>query len=373
MQNTTIISRLRDFWRGRKAPSGAAGERGTLIPFTRRRRKVALALQGGGAHGAFTWGVLDRVLEDSGLEIEALSGTSAGAVNAAVLASGYSKGGAAGARDNLTAFWQALSHVARLNPLRPSMLEALAFGRDLELSYSHIMRDMFSRVVSPYQFNPFDLNPLKNLIADFVDVEALRQPGAIHLIVAATNAETGAARLFANEEITLDVLLASACLPAVSQAVKLDDGHYWDGGFSSNPPLLPLIEATTASDVVVVRLNPSAERSLPVTAPKIQTRLNRIVFDAPLKRELDELDRLRQLAAESGVHRSRLGRRLSGLSVHIIGEDELMNGIGAASQAHPDAKLIELLHREGRASCARWLERVPAAPAAPKQSATAAQ
>lgn len=361
MPNTTIISRLRDFLRGDGKASATTGERGTLIHFARKRRKVALALQGGGAHGAFTWGVLDRVLEDATLEIEALSGTSAGAINAAVLAAGYAKGGAGQARENLTAFWQALAHVARLNPMRPTALEALAFGRDMELSYSHIMRDILSRVVSPYQFNPFDLNPLKNLLAGFVDIDALRGPGAIRLIIAATNAETGAARLFTNEELTLDVLLASACLPSVSQAVKLDEGYYWDGGFSSNPPLLPLIEASTASDVVVVRLNPSAEPGLPVTAPKIQTRLNRIVFDAPLKRELDELDRLRLLTAESGSQRSRLGRRLSGLNVHIIVEDDLMNGLGAASQAHPDAKLIDLLHREGRASCMRWLERAPQA------------
>ena len=174
-------------------------------------------------------------------------------------------------------------------------------------------------------------------------------------MIAATNAETGAARLFTNEELTLDVLLASACLPQVSQAVKLDDGHYWDGGYSSNPPLLPLIERTSANDVVLVRLNPASDRGLPVTAPKIQTRLNRVVFDAPLKRELDELDRLRRVTAESGAQRSTLGRRLANMRLHEIGEDELMNEVGAASQNHPDARLIDLLHREGRASGERWL------------------
>jgi NTE family protein len=141
----------------------------------------------------------------------------------------------------------------------------------------------------------------------------------------------------------------------LSQAVKIGDGHYWDGGFSSNPPLLPLIERTAARDVVLVRLNPSTERGLPVTAPKIQSRLNRIVFDTPLKRELDELERLRQVTAESGTHRSALGRRLADFALHTIGEDDLMNEVGAASQSHPDARLIEMLHREGRASCERWL------------------
>lgn len=355
MQNIAILEKLRTLLR-RKDPSPTAKAAGELIPFASRRaeRRVAFALQGGGAHGAFTWGVLDRALEE-GFAIEAISGTSAGAINAAVLASAHAQGGAPYARARLAEFWQALAQVARLSPLRPTMLEAVAFGRDLELSATSIMRDILSRVVSPYQFNPLDVNPLRQILAEFVDVEALRAPTAIRLLIAATNAQTGAARLFANEELSLDVLLASTCLPALSQAVRLDDGHYWDGGYASNPPLLPLIERTASRDVVLVRLNPSAEPGLPVTAPKIQSRLTRIVFDAPLKRELDELERLRQVTAESGAHRSALGRRLANLRLHEIGEDELMNEVGAASQSHPDARLIELLHREGRASCERWL------------------
>jgi NTE family protein len=370
MPNTTIITRLRDFWRGDKAASQGATGRGTLIPFKRKPRAIALALQGGGAHGAFTWGALDRVLEDQSLEIEALSGASAGAINAAVLASAYAEGGASHARTQLTEFWLALVKLARMSPLRPTALEAIAFGRDMELAASSIMRDMISRVVSPYQFNPLDVNPLRQLLGDFVNVEALKEPSAIRLIVAATNAETGAARLFTNEELTLDVLLASACLPSISQAVRIDDGYYWDGGFSSNPPLLALIEKTTASDVVIVRLNPEAERGLPVTAPKIQSRVNRIVFDAPLKRELDELDRLRRVTSEAGAQRTALGRRLARLKLHTIGEDELMTELGAASQLHPDAKLIERLYREGRASCERWLT-APAARMSEPQAVTA--
>jgi len=362
MQNIAILEKLRTLLRRKDAPP-RNGEAAELIPFARlrRARRVAFALQGGGAHGAFTWGVLDRALEE-GLDVEAISGTSAGAINAAVLASAHAKGGAPYARARLSAFWQTLAQVARLSPLRPSMLEAVAFGRDMELSASAIMRDMLSRVVSPYQFNPLDVNPLRQILGEFVDFEALRGPNAIRLLIAATNAETGAARLFANEDLSLDVLLASTCLPALSQAVKLDDGYYWDGGFSSNPPLLPLIECTAARDVVLVRLNPLSERGLPVTAPKIQSRLNRIVFDTPLKRELDELERLRQVTAESGTHRSALGRRLAGLALHTIGEDELMNEVGAASQSHPDTRLIELLHREGRASCERWLSTAAAMP-----------
>jgi NTE family protein len=356
MHNIAILDKLRALFARRDALAPSERDAAKLIPFARKRapRNVAFALQGGGAHGAFTWGVLDRALED-GVAIEAISGASAGAINAAVLASAHAQGGAPYARARLAAFWQTLAQIARLNPLRPSALETLAFGRDLELAATSIMRDMLSRVVSPYQFNPLDVNPLRQVLSDFVDIDAIRNPGAIRLLIAATNAETGAARLFANEDLTLDVLLASACLPQVSQAVKLDDGYYWDGGFTSNPPLLPLIERTAARDVVLVRLNPESERGLPVTAPKIQSRLNRIVFDAPLKRELDELERLIRVTAESGMHRSALGRRLGAMRLHTIGEDELMNDVGAASQGHPDARLIERLHREGRASCDRWL------------------
>ena len=356
MQNIAIFEKLRALLARKNAAPHAEPREAQLIPFApkRKARTVAFALQGGGAHGAFTWGVLDRALEQ-GLDIEAISGASAGAINAAVLASAYAQGGAPYARSRLAAFWQALAHVARMSPLRPTMLEVLAYGRDLELAASAIWRDMLSRVVSPYQFNPLDVNPLRQILGKFVDVEALRAPNAIRLLIAATNAETGAPRLFTNDEMTVDVLLASACLPQVSQAVKLDDGYYWDGGFSSNPPLLPLIERTSARDVVLVRLNPVSDRGLPVTAPKIQTRLNRIVFDAPLKRELDDLERLRRVTAESGMQRSAMGRRLADMRLHEIFEDELMNEVGAASQNHPDARLIEMLSREGRASCERWL------------------
>jgi NTE family protein len=355
MQHITILERLRALLPSRTQSEPAT--RGTLIPFVRRKveRTVALALQGGGAHGAFTWGVVDRILEDPQIRIEAISGASAGAINAAVLASGHAHGGAEAARENFQAFWQNLAQLARMSPLQPTPLATIAFGRDMELSFSYMWRDVVSRVISPYQFNPLDLNPLRDLLLKFVDFDALRGERAIRLLVAATNAETGASRIFRNDELSVEVLLASACLPTVHQAQKLDGGYYWDGGFTANPPLLPLIEATAARDVVVVRLNPAEEKGLPVTAPKIQTRLSRIVFDAALKQELEALDRLRCMAAESGHHRSTLGRRLADLRLHMIGEDALMNDIGGASQMHPDWRFVHFLRDHGRAAGTRWL------------------
>ena len=355
MQHITILERLRALLPTRTQSEPAT--QGTLIPFVRRKaeRKIALALQGGGAHGAFTWGVLDRILEDPHIRIEAVSGASAGAINAAVLASGYAQGGAETARESLQAFWQSLAQLARISPLQPTPLAALAFGRDIELSFSYMLRDVVSRVISPYQFNPLDLNPLRDLLLKFVDFDALRGEEAIRLLIAATNAETGASRIFRNDELSVEVLLASACLPAVHQAQKLDGGYYWDGGFTANPPLLPLIEATAAHDVVVVRLNPAEEKGLPVTAPKIQTRLSRIVFDAALKQELEALERMRLMAVESGHHRSTLGRRLADLRMHMISEDALMNDIGGASQLHPDWRFVHFLRDQGRAAGTRWL------------------
>ncbi len=373
MTQVTILDRLRRLFAAGHDAARESSVRGMLIPFARRHatRPLALALQGGGAHGAFTWGVLDRLLEDRHVRIEAISGTSAGAINAAVLASGFAREGAVGARKNLQEFWRTLAQRARMSPLQPAPLETLAFGRDTELSPSHMWRDMLSRVVSPYQFNPLDLNPLRDLLAQCVDIEALRRPDAIRLLIAATNAETGDCRLFANAELSLDVLLASACLPSVSQAVKLDDGWYWDGGFTANPPVLPLIETTAAPEVLVVRLNPTTEQGLPVTAPKIQSRVSRIVFDAPLKHELETLDRLRRLAVEGG-DRTRLGKRFAAVRVHAIAEDALMTGVGAASKLHPDWHLVHLLHDSGRSACERWLATPAQAVPAVRQTAAGA-
>jgi NTE family protein len=190
---------------------------------------------------------------------------------------------------------------------------------------------------------------------EFIDFDAIRRTDAFRLFIAATDVETGDARIFTGAELSPEVLLASACLPSVHQAVKIDGRYYWDGGFTANPPLMPLIEGCAANDVVIVRLNPTREEGVPVTAPKIQTRVNRIVFDAALKRELELIERLRRITVEAGAQRSALGRRLAGLQLHVIGEDGLMNEIGGASKIHPDWRLVHYLREQGYTACARWL------------------
>ena len=318
-------------------------------------RRLALALQGGGAHGAFTWGVLDRLLENNSRTIDAISGTSAGAINAAIFAAGYLDGGAGGARDRLDRFWHKLADLARLNPLQPTPFEIMALGRNIELSFAHILRDVMLQMFSPYQLNPLDLNPLRDLLVRFIDFKRLQESDAPRLFIAATNVETGEPSIFSNAELSPDVLLASACLPALHQAVRLADGYYWDGGFTANPPLLALVEGSVADEILIVRLNPQSERSLPVTAPGIQSRVNRIIFDAPLKRELEMIERLRFMAHDGGAARSPLGRRLAALTLHTISEDDVMSELGAASKLHPNWELVKYLKDVGRSACARWL------------------
>ncbi|HKO08606.1 MAG TPA: patatin-like phospholipase family protein [Alphaproteobacteria bacterium] len=317
--------------------------------------RLALALQGGGAHGAFTWGVLDRLLEVPGCRIVAISGSSAGAINAAVLAAGYLEGGPVAARERLEALWRKLAQLAAFSPLRPTPFEVLVLGRNSEWSFSHLAFDLVSRLLSPYQLNPLGLNPLRQVLVELIDFERLRSSDAIRLFVAATSVETGDARLFTNGELTPDVLLASACLPTLYPAVKLDGGHYWDGGFTANPPLLPLVEQCDASDIVLVRLNPRQEAGVPTTARGIQSRLSRIVFDNPLKRELESIDWLRRMAKKAGIGASGPAERLASLRLHTIGDDDVLSRLGNASKLHPDWPLVRGLRDAGREAAEGWL------------------
>jgi NTE family protein len=267
-------------------------------PWRPQRRRLNLALQGGGAHGAFTWGVLDQLLEDDRLVIDGVSGTSAGAVNAVMLADGLADRGSEGARKRLADFWRAASLggslpelqravVERLFPLLPQRASLPWFG-DL------------SRFFSPYDLNPLNINPLKDLIGRFVDFERIRT-GERNLFIAATNVLTGEPRVFAHHEITPEVVMASACLPLLFRAVEIDGVPYWDGGYSGNPVVLPFLQSDETTDVLIVQINPRERSKVPTTASEIMARMNEITFNAPLIAELRAL----QL---SGAHRARLHR-----------------------------------------------------------------
>jgi NTE family protein len=269
-------------------------ERPAIYALIRRRSPVAinLALQGGGAHGAFTWGVLDRLLEDGRFAPEGISGTSAGALNAVVLASGWLEGGGEGASTALGRFWRKIADLAGLRPLRAAGM-------------SQVAADFAASLLSPYYLNPFDLNPLRSIVEELVDFERLRAARAPQLFIAATNLRTGRGRIFRNGDLSSKAVLASACLPQLYQAVEIDGEAYWDGAFASNPPLLPLVQCCRARDLVLVQINPIEIDTVPRTAFEIRNRVGEIVFGRPL---VEELTRLSEAAGRAPVRRSHGSR-----------------------------------------------------------------
>jgi NTE family protein len=312
---------------------------------------VDLALQGGGSHGAFTWGVLDRLLEEPWIRIEAISGTSAGAMNAAVLADGWSKGGADGARAGLDAYWRRVSRAAAFSPLQRSPLERLMGRWTLDTSPAYLAMDLISRVFSPYDLNPTGFNPLRQVLAESIDFERL-VTSPIKLFITATNVHTGRGRIFRNGQITPEVLLASACLPTMFRAVEIDGEPYWDGGFAGNPTITPLVRESDAHDTILVQINPRERRNTPKTAGDILDRLNEISFNAPLLKELRMIALLRQ-AADPG---SGEGARWAGMRTHRIMTDRLAE-FGASSKLNAEWEFLEMLKVEGRKSAADFLTR----------------
>jgi NTE family protein len=311
---------------------------------TREPLDIDLALQGGGAHGAFTWGVLCRILEEDWLTIEAISGTSAGAMNAAVLASGYATGGREGARDALDRYWRKVSEAARFSPFQRSPLDVLLGRWTLDTSPLFVAMDMMSRVVSPYTLNPSGANPLTDILAGIIDFDAIAK-GPIKLFISATNVRTGRNRIFRNAEITPEVLLASACLPTLFQAVEIDGESYWDGGYSGNPTMTPLIEESNARDTILVQINPVERPDTPRTARDILNRLNEVSFNAVLLKEL----RMMALLQREALAGAGEGARWARMRVHRIASDA-MTELGYSSKLNAEWDFLTMLHDEGRRS-----------------------
>lgn len=310
---------------------------------------VDLALQGGGSHGAFTWGVLDRLMEEPWLRIEAISGTSAGAMNAALVADGWTQGGAAGARAALDAYWRRVSQAAAFSPLQPSLLDRLMGRWTIDTSPAYVVMDLMGRLLSPYDLNPLALNPLRAILADNINFERLAN-APIRLFITATNVRTGRGRIFRNAEITADVLLASACLPTMFQAIEIDGEPYWDGGYSGNPTLTPLVRESDAHDTILVQINPRERPELPRTANEILNRLNEISFNSPLMKELRMMALLRQVADPGHGE----GARWAGMRTHRIMSD-VLSGFGASSKLNAEWRFVSLLKEEGRSSADAFL------------------
>jgi NTE family protein len=303
---------------------------------------VDFALQGGGAHGAFTWGALDRLLEEPWLRIDGISGTSAGAMNAAVLVDGHAKGGADGARAALENFWRRVSNAAVLSPLRRTPLDILLGRWTLDHSPVFLAMDLMARVFSPYDLGPGGTNPLRDILAESVDFARLAQ-APIKLFITATNVRTGRGRVFRNGEITPDVLLASACLPTLFQAIEIDGEGYWDGGYSGNPTITPLVRECNSKDTVLVQINPVERPGLPRSARDILNRLNEVSFNAVLLKELRMIALLRQVAQPDNSENAKW----ADMRMHRISSDVMVE-LGYSSKLNAEWEFLCMLRDEGR-------------------------
>ena len=310
---------------------------------------IDFALQGGGAHGAFTWGALDRLLEEPWLQIDGISGTSAGAMNAAVLVDGHARGGADAARSALEAFWRNVSRAALLSPLRRGFLDVLLDRWSLDHSPVFVAMDMMARLFSPYDLNPGGFNPLRQILAESVDFERLGK-APIKLFVTATNVRTGQGRVFRNREITPDVLLASACLPTMFQAVEIEGESYWDGGYSGNPTITPLVRECKSHDTILVQINPVERTGTPKTAREILNRLNEVSFNAVLLKELRMIALLRQVADPGDTE----GALWAGMRIHRVASDLMVN-LGYSSKLNAEWDFLCMLRDTGRAASQSFL------------------
>jgi NTE family protein len=321
------------------------------------KKLVNLALQGGGAHGAFTWGVLDRFLEDERIEIDSITGTSAGAMNAVVCASGLMKNGVEGARENLDTFWRKISKSGngfKLVYHSPFQKFFNLWNSDMNISYR--LFEHLTRVFSPYMLNPYGYNPLKDILEETVDFELVRKCDRVNIFIGTTHVRTGKPRVFHNQKLSSDVVLASACLPFLFPAVKVEGEYYWDGGYTGNPPIFPLISRSKSHDVIVVHINPMIRDELPVTPNQIVTRVNEISFNSALMREFRAIDFVIRLL-EEGWLKEEFRPRLRHLLVHSISADQSMKNLGKSSKYSSDWAFLSYLKDLGRSEASQFLDK----------------
>jgi NTE family protein len=311
--------------------------------------RLSLALQGGGSFGAFTWGVIDRLLEAE-IALDTVSGVSAGAVNAVTLADGLAEGGAANARLRLERLWRRIAAAAPLAQAGHVVADSAALALDLS-----------TRVLSPYQFNPLGLNPLREILTDEIDFARLREASPVRLLIGATRVKDGTPRLFRHDEITLDAVLASACLPHLQHAVAIEGEWYWDGGYSANPPLRALALESAANDILLVQITPQEQLGLPHLSHDISRRVNQIVFNGPLQREIEALAELSAMCARRRFFRPRLCRKLERLRLHRIAAQDSIDGLNQASALTLSWPFVARLKQAGRQAAEACLSELPGA------------
>ncbi len=317
------------------------------------RKRISLALQGGGALGAYTWGALDRLLEDERIEIAAISGTSAGAMCAVVVADGLAEGGAEGARKQLRQFWEGVAHAGHSNPYRrtPTMAFLGAFMPAWAQENMAIWADAASRISSPYDFNPLNVNPLREVLEELVDFDRVRACKDIDIFIGATNVETGRMKIFSRPELTADHVLASACLPQLFQAVVIDGAPYWDGGYTGNPALFPLFDVKSTRDIFIVQIHPIERDGAPRAASAISARVQEITFNASLLAELRAIEFVGRLLDESRLPEGRYRKML----IHNMSEAHALTPLGIGVDLNTDLTFFNTLFETGRAAAERWL------------------
>ena len=317
-------------------------------------RKVALALQGGGSHGAFTWGVLDRMLEDETIDIIGATGTSAGAMNAIVLADGMVRGGPKHARSELRQFWEAIGKMVGFNSFLPwPMSGETAANTPLEQNPLYVAATMLCRQLSPYELNPLNYNPLRDLLIELIDFEGLRKQNAFEVMICATNVRTARRRVFQSADLSVDAVLASATLPQMMTAVEIDGESYWDGGFTGNPATTNLLRRLPKCDLIVVRIDPVHRNAVPRTPVEIVERMLEISFNSTFWLEFSALGFLSKLIDEGHLDRERFGRFL----FHGIEASSLMEKFPASSKANNYPAMLEYLFDLGRQTADAWLTR----------------
>jgi NTE family protein len=318
-------------------------------------KTINLALQGGGAHGAFTWGVLDQLLDDGRLTIEGISGASAGAVNAVLLADGLARGGPEEAKKRLAEFWRAASLGGDLPPLQRAAVERLFSFLPAEGSPVQAWVQALSRYLSPYDLNPLNINPLKDLIERFIDFEAVRKSD-VALFVSATNVHTGRLRIFPRDKISADVVMASACLPFLFRAVEIDGEPYWDGGYLANPPLFPFFSSTESEDVLLVQINPLERKAVPTSAKDIMNRINEITFNSSLMTEFRAIDFVDRLIDQGKLARGTAPGQYRRINVHRIVLDRLGKHLTNDTKLSTDYDFFEMLRLAGKRAARRFLD-----------------
>jgi NTE family protein len=319
------------------------------------KKRINVAMQGGGAHGAFTWGVLDELLNDGRIEIEGMSGTSAGAINAVMVADGLARGGPDEARKRLADFWRAASRDGDMSKLNRVVADRLFSLIPIAVTPFQPWFDAMSKNLSPYDLNPLNLNPLKDLIVRFVDFDAVKK-SAMPLFIAATNVQTGRLRIFPREKIDADAVMASAALPLVFRAVEIDGVPYWDGGYTANPPIYPFFRTTETEDVLVIQINPVMRAATPHSAQEITNRINEITFNASLVAEYRAIAFVRRLIDEGALKRGTGPDEYRRINVHRIDLGFIGKKLTADSRLNIDYDFFEMLHRAGRRAARRFLD-----------------